>query len=93
MMTLRGRTTFAWQAADGPFYLGDCEDAAFLPPTGITGEMETWRLHAPATGLVVCTEGCLQQHVRIAIHDDRSWGHPPSRDREYGGETVVNHTH
>jgi hypothetical protein len=68
-MALRGWATFAWQADYGQFYLVDCEDADFLPPTEITGEMEARRLHAPATGLVVYTEGCLQQHVRIAIHD------------------------
>lgn len=68
-MALRGWATFAWQSDYGQFYLIDPEDAAFLPPTEITAEMEQRRLHALPCGLVVYTEGCLQQHIRIAIHD------------------------
>ncbi|MGU3538010.1 hypothetical protein [Methylobacterium sp. A54F] len=77
-MTLRGWATFAWQADYGQFYLVDGEDAAFPAPTEITGEMEARRLHVPATGLVVYTQDCLQQHVRIAIHD----AEPDRRDTE-----------
>jgi hypothetical protein len=68
-LTLRGWATFAWQADYGQFYLIDPEDTAFLPPTEITAEMETRRLHELPCGLVIYTEGCLQQLIRIAIHD------------------------
>lgn len=75
-MTLRGSATFAWQADYGQFYLIDPEDAAFLPPTTITAEMEERRIYALPSGLVIYTEGCLQQHIRIAIHDIEP-DHPP----------------
>ena len=68
-MTLRSLATFAWQADYGQFYLIDPEETAFLPPTKITAEMEMRRLQALPCGLVIYTEGCLQQHIRIAIHD------------------------
>jgi hypothetical protein len=75
-MTLRGWATFAWQADYGQFYLIDAGDADFLAPTEITAEMERRRLQALPRGLVVYTEGCLQQHIRIAIHDAEP-AHPP----------------
>lgn len=75
-MTLQGWATFAWQADYGQFYLIDGDDADFLAPTEITAEMEERRLHAPTTGLVVYTLGCLQPHVRISIYDAEP-DHPP----------------
>ncbi|WP_426960281.1 hypothetical protein [Muricoccus radiodurans] len=68
-MTLTGSATFAWQADYGQFYLTDPEDPTFRPPVEITPEMEARSLFVPATGLVVYTGDCLQQHVHIAIHD------------------------
>ena len=67
-MELRGSATFAWQADYGQFYLIDCEDEAFLAPTQITTEMEKRRVVAPVAGLVIYTQDCLQQHIRISIH-------------------------
>jgi hypothetical protein len=69
IVALRGWAAFAWQADYGQFYLIDCEDAAFRPPTDITAEMELRRVFVPPTGIVIYTEGYLQQHIRIAIHD------------------------
>ncbi len=76
-MERRGWATFAWQADYGQFYLIDGEDEAFLAPETITSEMETRRVVAPAAGLVVYTEGCLQQHLRIALYDAEP-DHPPA---------------
>jgi hypothetical protein len=66
---LRGWATLAWQADYGQFYLVDREDTSFLPPEIITPEMEARRFFVPEAGLVVYTEGSLQQHIRIHIHD------------------------
>jgi hypothetical protein len=68
-LALRGWATFAWQADYGQFYLIDREDPAFVPPTEFTPEMERRSLFVPATGIVIYTNDCLQQHIRIAIHD------------------------
>lgn len=68
-MTIRGWASFAWQADYGQFYLIDGEDAAFRPPTEFTPEMERRSLFVPPAGIVIYTGGCLQQHIRIAIHD------------------------
>ena len=67
-MTLRGWATFAWQADYGQFYLVDDAGESFDAPVRITPEMEARRVHAPATGLVVYTQDCLQQQIRVAIH-------------------------
>ncbi len=67
-MTLRGWATFAWQSDYGQIYLVDDADGSFEAPVAITSEMEARRVHAPATGLVVYTQDCLQQQIRIAIH-------------------------
>ncbi|WP_426955806.1 hypothetical protein [Muricoccus radiodurans] len=82
-LALRGWATFAWQSDYGQFYLIDCEDEAFRAPVEITAEMERRRVVAPASGLVVYTEGCLQQHIRISIHDAEP-DHPPAEPM--GGE-------
>ena len=68
-MALRGWATFAWQVDYGQFYLIDPEDTAFLAPVEITADMEKRCLHAPTAGLVIYTQDCLQQHIRITIHD------------------------
>lgn len=68
-MALRGWATFAWLSDYGQFYLVDREDSAFLPPQEITAEMQARSLYVPETGIVVYTNDCLQQHIRIAIHD------------------------
>jgi len=76
-MALRGWATFAWQSDYGQFYLVDREDAAFLPPQEITAEMQARSLFVPEKGIVVYTNDCLQQHIRIAIHD-REPDHSPT---------------
>jgi len=68
-LALRGWATFAWQADYGQFYLMDCDDSAFRPPVEITAEIEMRSLFVPAAGLVIYTHDCLQQHIRISIHD------------------------
>ncbi|TWT14928.1 hypothetical protein [Reyranella sp. CPCC 100927] len=68
-MAIRGWAKFAWQADYGQFYLIDGDDPAFQAPTEITAEMERRSLAVPAAGLVIYTHDCLQQHIRIAIHD------------------------
>ena len=68
-MTLRGRATFAWQSDYGQFYLIDRHDSAFRPPTQFTADIEKRSLFVPAAGLVVYTNDCLQQHVRILVYD------------------------
>lgn len=65
----RGWARFAWQADYGQFYLIDCEDRAFRPPTEITAEMEARGFAVREGGLVVYTNDCLQQHLGIAIYD------------------------
>ncbi|WP_338661951.1 hypothetical protein VQH23_17180 [Pararoseomonas sp. SCSIO 73927] len=71
-MALRGWASLAWQADYGQFYLVDPEDAAFRPPEEITPEMMERSLFVPPAGLVVYTEGCLQQRIDFAIHDAES---------------------
>lgn len=66
---LTGWANFAWQADYGQFYLIDLEDLAFEAPTSFTEEMETRRVIALSSGLVVYTNDCLQQHVRLHLHD------------------------
>ncbi|MGL4284836.1 MAG: hypothetical protein ACRCVA_00740 [Phreatobacter sp.] len=61
--------TLAWQADYGQFYLIDRDDTSFRAPEIITPEMEARSLFVPTSGLVVYTEGCLQQQIRILIHD------------------------
>lgn len=68
-MAIRGWASFAWQADYGQFYLIDCEDSAFRPPTEITADMERRSLFVPPTGIVIYTGGCLQQHIRISIYE------------------------
>ncbi|MBP0493619.1 hypothetical protein [Roseomonas indoligenes] len=68
-MALRGWASLAWQSDYGQFYLVDPGDSAFRPPEEITPEMMNRSLFVPANGLVVYTEGCLQQRIDIAIHD------------------------
>lgn len=67
-MTVLGWAAFAWQSDYGQFYLIDREDAAFLPPQKITPEMERRSLHVPPTGIIIYTNGCLQQRISISIH-------------------------
>ena len=67
-MALLGRANFAWQSDYGQFYVIDTEDAGFRAPETITPEMEGRGLHVPQSGLVIYTQDCLQQHIRIAIH-------------------------
>lgn len=76
-MNLCALTTFAWQVDYGQFYLVDCDDKAFLAPVEITAEMEKRRVVALTTGLVVYTQDCLQQHIRISIYDAEP-DHPPT---------------
>ncbi|BDG71370.1 hypothetical protein [Roseomonas fluvialis] len=64
----RGWATFAWQSDYGQFYLVDRAGADVIAPVEITPEMEQRGLFVPPTGLVVYTQGCLQQHIRIAIY-------------------------
>ena len=68
-MALRGWATFAWQSDYGQFYLIDREDVDFLAPEVVTSEMMSASFHVPPTGLVVYTGDCLQQQIRIHIHD------------------------
>ncbi len=66
----RGWATFAWQSDYGQFYLIDHErSSTFTAPIEITPEMEQRSFFAAPGGLVVYTESCLQQHIRIAIYD------------------------
>lgn len=67
--SLRGCATFAWQSDYGQFYLVDRAEDGFTPPGEITSEMETRSLSVMPSGLVVYTQSCLQQHIRIAIYD------------------------
>ena len=75
----RGWATFAWQADYGQFYLVDHETPDFAAPIEITPEMERRSLFVPPTGLVIYTEGSLQQHIRIAIYDTEP-DHSPTED-------------
>lgn len=75
-MALRGWTTLAWQADYGQFYLIDREDTGFQAPVEITGAMMEQSVFVPPAGIVVYTGDCLQQHIRIAIHDAEP-EHPP----------------
>ncbi len=68
-VSLRGLATFAWQSDYGQFYLIDHGEALFTPPVEITPEMERRSFFIPPTGLVVYTQSCLQQHIRILIYD------------------------
>ena len=45
--------------------------------------MEKRRIVAPAVGLVIYTQDCLQQHIRISVHDAEP-GHAPTEPM--GGE-------
>jgi hypothetical protein len=65
----KGWATFAWQSDYGQFYLVDREDRAFEPPAEITPETEGRSLCVMPHGLVIYTQSCLQQHIRIAIYD------------------------
>lgn len=65
----RGWATFAWQSDYGQFYLLDHEDSTFMAPIEITPEMEQRSFFVTPTGLVVYTQSCLQQHIRISIYD------------------------
>jgi hypothetical protein len=65
----KGWATFAWQSDYGQFYLVDREDKAFEPPVEITPEIEARSLCVTPNGLVIYTQSCLQQHIRIAIYD------------------------
>jgi len=75
----RGWATFAWQSDYGQFYLIDPQAPTFEAPTEITPEMEQRSLFATPAGLVVYTQSCLQQHIRIAIYD-REPDHPQVED-------------
>jgi hypothetical protein len=68
-VALRGWATFAWQSDYGQFYLIDRGEPSFQPPMEITAEIESRSLFVPPTGLVIYTNDCLQQHVRISIYD------------------------
>ena len=75
----RGWATFAWQSDYGQFYLVDHETPDFAAPIEITPDMEQRSLFVPPTGLVIYTEGSLQQHIRIAIYDTEP-DHSPTED-------------
>ena len=67
-MTAQGWANFAWQSDFGQFYLIDCEEHdTFQAPA--EPEIVSKNCHAPARGLVVYTNGCLQQVLRIRIYD------------------------
>lgn len=68
-MALTGWATFAWQSDYGQFYLIDVEEGGFEPPIEITPEVEARRFVATPTGLVVYTNSCLYQQIRIQIFD------------------------
>lgn len=63
-----GGVRLAWQSDYGQFYLVDCSDAAFLALVDITQEIMARNYFVTPTGLVVYTNGCLQQHIHIFIH-------------------------
>jgi hypothetical protein len=65
----RGWANFAWQSNYGQFYLVDRADHAFTAAIEITPEMEARNLAVTSSGLVIYTQSCLQQHIRIAIYD------------------------
>ena len=79
LLSPRGWATFAWQSDYGQFYLVDHETPDFAAPIEITPEMERRSLFVPPTGLVIYTEGSLQQHIRIAIYDTEP-DHSPTED-------------
>jgi hypothetical protein len=68
-LAVRGWATFAWQSDYGQFYLIDKDERSFQAPVEITDEIEKQSFFAPTSGLVVYTNDCLQQHVRILVHD------------------------
>jgi len=69
MTSPRGWANFAWQSDYGQFYLVDRADETFEAPIEITAEMEARSLHVMTAGIVVYTQSCLQQHIRLAIYD------------------------
>ncbi|MFD1330488.1 hypothetical protein ACFQ4O_00545 [Methylopila musalis] len=72
----QGWARFAWQSDYGQFYLVDCGDVAFEAPVEITPQMEQTGVATPKAGLVVYTQGCLQQHIQIAIYASEPEGSP-----------------
>jgi hypothetical protein len=67
-MAYRGGATFAWVSDYSQFYLIDVDhNDTFQAP--IEREIVSRDCFVPETGLVVYTADCLQQHIRIAIHD------------------------
>jgi hypothetical protein len=78
-MSPLGWTTFAWQNDYNQFYLIDCEDKAWLPPTEVTPEIAEQGFTVTQPGFVVYTEGGLDQHIRIAVypsepeHGEEDW--------------------
>jgi hypothetical protein len=47
----------------------DREDETFEAPVEITAEMEARSLCLMPRGLVIYTQSCVQQHIRVAIYD------------------------
>ena len=69
-MSHLGGATFAWQSDYGQFYLADAAAGDQLQaPTDITPEIMARSWCVFPQGLAVYTNDCLQQHLRIAIHD------------------------
>ena len=66
----QGWATFAWQSDYGQFHLIDRADTEFAAPVEFTAEMETRRLAVLPAGLVVYTNDCLQQQIRVSIYDE-----------------------
>lgn len=69
ILSPRGWAAFAWQSDYGQFYLVDRNDSSFRAPEIITDEMIQRGLCALPKGLVIYTNDCLQQHIRIRIFD------------------------
>ena len=67
ILSPRGWATFAWQSDYGQLYLVDRNDLSFRAPEIITDEMMQRGLCALPKGLVIYTNDCLQQHIRIRI--------------------------
>ena len=68
-VALLGSANLAWQSDYSQFYLIDPDDDGFRAPEEITAEMERRSFIAAPSGLVVYTNDCLQQHIRLSIHD------------------------
>ncbi len=69
-MSQLGGATLAWQSDYGQFYLADAAAGDHLQaPTDITPEITARSWCIFPQGLAVYTNDCLQQHLRLTIHD------------------------